>query len=98
MLDKAGFKQFNVNTSTSAFPDLQRSLEYMVAEEDNMWFSWVWTGTDTGGFAGNPPTGKQLTVKESVLCHFKNGKITEFRQYADRLSLWNQLGIDPPKS
>ena len=98
VLDKAGYKQFINNVSTNVCPDLQSSLEYMVAEDENMWFSWVWTGTDKGGFGGNPPTDRKLSVKESVLCRFVNGKITEFRQYADRLSLWQQLGIDPPKS
>ena len=98
VLDKAAYKQFIRNVSTSVCPDLQSDLEYMVAEGDRVWFSWVWAGTDKGGFGGNPPTCRRLSVKESVLCRFENGKITEYRQYADRLSMWQQLGIDPPKS
>ena len=60
VLDKAGYKQFIKNVSTNVCPDLQSSLEYMVAEDENMWFSWIWTGTDKGGFGGNPSTGRKL--------------------------------------
>jgi predicted ester cyclase len=93
-LDLNAYKQFLVRIRDS-FPDIHRTLDDIVAEGDMIAFSFKWTGTDTGGFGGNPPTGKYLTVPEGYFARFENSKIVEIKQYADRLGMAQELGIIP---
>ena len=92
-IDFKTYKEFMVNTRRS-FPDIQRSLDEMVAEGDKIAFSFTWTGTDTGGFTG-VPTGKYLEVEECYIARFENGKIAEFKQHADPLGMLRELGVIP---
>ncbi len=59
-----------------------------------IWFTW--TGADVGGLGGGPPTGKHLVVPEVYITRFENGRIAEFRQFADLLGVFRQLGKSPP--
>jgi len=54
-------------------------------------------GTDSVGFGDNPPSNNPVAVKECYFSRFESGKIVEYKQYADRLSLYEQVGVDPPK-
>jgi len=88
------FKQFLVRVR-GWIPDIQRTLDDMVAEGDMIAFSFKWKGTDTGGFGGNTPTGKYVTVQECYFARFENCKIVEITQHADALGPFQELGIIP---
>jgi steroid delta-isomerase-like uncharacterized protein len=92
-IDLKVYKQFLVQIRNS-FPDIHRTLDDMVAEGDQIAFSFTWTGTDTRGFRGSP-TGKRLVVKECYITRFEKGKIVEIKQYADRLGMSQELGSIP---
>ncbi len=79
------------------FPDLRRTVNELIAEGDKVAIWFTWTGTHTGGvFGGYPPTGKGLVVHELYIARFEGGRIAEFRQFADLLGVYRQLGRPPP--
>jgi predicted ester cyclase len=43
----------------------------------------VWTGTNTGPFMGQPPTGKAVTLRAVAVLETAGGKITRVRHYLD---------------
>ena len=79
-MDREGYKQlFKFISKTS--PDTQATIGEMVAEGDLVAFYFTLAGTNTGEFMGNPPTGKRFSMMECYFTHFKDGKITEFRNF-----------------
>src|SRR5947207_4756558 len=61
----------------TAFPDLQWTIEELVAEGDKVASYNVWRGTHQGVFLGIPPTGKRVTVSCMVFDYFVDGKFKE---------------------
>lgn len=90
-----GLRDFLADMFT-AFPDLEWTIEQMVAEDDLV-MSWgTWRGTHQGSFLGIPPTGRQLIVEAWVRDVIRDGKICSSRILMDSLSLMQQLGAIPP--
>ena len=56
---------------------------------------WQATGTDTGGFRGNPPTGRAATWTGITLFTFKCGRIVQIVDQSDGLSRMRQMGLLP---
>ena len=79
-----------------AFPEFDYSIDEMIGEGDIVSFRQSFTMKYTGEFRGVAPTGKTVTLTEAVFIRFENGKSAEEWQFADRLSIFNQLGITPP--
>jgi steroid delta-isomerase-like uncharacterized protein len=80
----------------TAFPDLEWTIEEMVAEGDKVAGYHVWRGTHQGVFLGIPPTGKRVTVPCMVFDYFVAGKLKESRLLMNIMSLMQQLGVVPP--
>jgi steroid delta-isomerase-like uncharacterized protein len=78
-----------------AFPDLQFTVEDMVAEGDLVVTRWVARGTHKGEFQGIPPTGKQVTFHGIDVDRIADGKVAECWPGIDQLSLLQQLGAIP---
>ena len=93
--DRDGFKQFLL-TMYKGFPDTERTIVDLIVTEDRAAIYFTWTGTHTGEFMGFPATGKKIRVKEVYFMRFKDGKISEYRQFGDTNSMRQQLGADPP--
>jgi steroid delta-isomerase-like uncharacterized protein len=89
-----GLKQF-FTMLRAAFPDLNATIEDMVAEGDMVAYRFTLTGTFTGEMMGMPPTGKSMAYPEAHFLRFENGKEVEEFPYADSLILYQQLGISP---
>ena len=53
-------------------------------------------GIFKGELMGMAPTGKQLNFTEAVFVRFEGGKEVEATPYANMLSFYQQLGINPP--
>lgn len=77
------------------FPDIQWSLEEMVAEGDTVAARFTMRGTHKGNFIGVPPTGKTIEVKAMNFYHFSNGQIVEEHGQPDLLGLLQQIGAAP---
>ena len=77
----------------SAFPDLNVSVEHMVADDDNVTFAYTVSGTHRGEFMGSAPTGKHFAVRGVQIGRFSDGKLVERWGSTDQLGILQQLGI-----
>jgi steroid delta-isomerase-like uncharacterized protein len=79
----------------SGFPDIQWTLEEMIAEGDMVAARFIMRGTHRGTFFGVPPTGKSIQVQAMNFYRLSNGQIVEERGQPDMLGLLQQIGAVP---
>jgi steroid delta-isomerase-like uncharacterized protein len=79
----------------SAFPDLQLTIEDIIAEGQTVMVRWSCRGTHKGDLSGIAPTGKQVTISGVSIARFTNGKMVEGWVNWDALGLMQQLGVVP---
>jgi steroid delta-isomerase-like uncharacterized protein len=87
-----GFKEF-VTNMRRAFPDLNVTIEDIIADDDKVAVRVTMRGTFKGELMGIAPTGKKLTFPEAVFIRFENGKEVEATAYGNMLLFNEQLGI-----
>ncbi|HSM16964.1 MAG TPA: ester cyclase [Gemmatimonadales bacterium] len=87
--------QERVRAHRSTFPDWKEDVQEVVAEGDRVAARWISTGTDVGGFQGNPPTGRSVRIGELGFYRIEDGRIVEQWVLADVLSLREQLELVP---
>jgi predicted ester cyclase len=93
-LDRQGWEQNHTRLRT-ALPDVQFTIEQLLAEGDMVVTRFTARGTHQGAFLGIPPTGRPVTIVCQVFGRFANGQIVEDRPVFDRLDLLQQLGVVP---
>ena len=76
----------------AAFPDLQVTVDAIVAEGDLVAVAWTAEGTQQGAFYGVPATGQTAQWEGQELLRIACGKIVEVWVSADALGLHEQLG------
>jgi len=94
-LGREGYREGQINI-TNAFPDIQFTIEDMIAEGDKVAVHMTFSGTHRGKFIGIPPTNKRVTVPDISIYRITNGKIVEEWGFSDRLGFVLQLGVVPP--
>jgi steroid delta-isomerase-like uncharacterized protein len=77
------------------FPDIQWTLEEMIAEGDNVAARFTMSGTHQGNFFGVPPTGKKIAVQAMNFYRWSDGQIVGERGQPDLLGLLQQIGAAP---
>ena len=77
------------------FPDIQWTLEEMIAENESVAARFTMRGTHRGTFFGVPPTGKSITVQAMNFYRFDDGKIVGEHGQPDMLGLLQQIGAIP---
>ena len=77
------------------FPDIQWTIEDLVAERDRVAVRWTWQATHQNAFRGFPATQKQVTDKAVAIYQFKNNKIIHAWIETDRLGVLQQIGAVP---
>ncbi|MBD0381871.1 ester cyclase [Paenibacillus sedimenti] len=77
------------------FPDIQWTLEEMVAEGDKVAARFIMRGTHLGTFFGFPPTTKTIKVQAMNFYRFTGGQIVEEHGQPDMLGLLQQIGAVP---
>ncbi len=87
----------------AAFPDLQITIEDLIAEGDRVVCRLTFRGTPQGewvrGLENNtPPASTPVVFTGSIICRIAGGKIVQIWFAYDELGLLQQLGIIPPKS
>ena len=75
-----------------AFPDLQMTLDLIVAEGDLVAARWTTSGTHTGPWAGVEPTGNTVTFSGVNIFRLEDGKVVELWNHRDDLGLMDQIG------
>ena len=92
-LTRDGQKQL-LTLFRTAFPDIQITVEEVIAEDDRIAFRSTMHGTHLGEFLGVPPTGRQVTVGLVDIIHIENGKFIEQWGGPDLWDLLKQLGAN----
>jgi predicted ester cyclase len=88
-------KQFAA-TYREAFPDLQTTIEDMVAEGDKVVVRFRGRGTHQGETeVFGPPTGKRMEMTGITINRVSDGKIIEAWTNSDALGMMQQLGLIP---
>jgi steroid delta-isomerase-like uncharacterized protein len=77
-----------------AFPDLRWRVDLVLAEGDLVAARWTASGTQTGRWAGAPPSGKSAEFSGVNVFRFGDGgKVIEIWNHRDDLGLMEQLGV-----
>ena len=88
------FRQFT-SAFFTAFPDLQTTIEDLMAEGDKVAVRQTWRGTHSASFQGIPPTGKRITFTSIEIYRVAGGKLAEEWVELDVFGLLQQLGAFP---
>ena len=88
-------KQF-VTMFKSAFPDMDATVEDVIAEGDKVVTRITMRGTHQGEVEEfGPPTGRQVEAQGITIHRIEGGKIAEEWNSWDNMSLMQQLGLVP---
>lgn len=79
----------------SAFPDLNYSIDDILAEGDKTAIRCTLRATHKGTFRGIPATGKRIVVGQFEMHRIAAGKIAEAWGFSDSQGMMTQLGIVP---
>jgi predicted ester cyclase len=93
-MDLAGHKEFATSFYT-AIPDLKHQIEDVFAEDDRVAVRFRLTGTNSGSFMGNAPSGKPIDAGALALVRVDSGRVSELRAEFDKLGLMQQIGALP---
>jgi steroid delta-isomerase-like uncharacterized protein len=87
-----GFRR-ELEAFLQAFPDLQSTLEDLLAEGDKVASRVTMRGTHRGSLFGIPATSKSVTMKANHIFWLEHGRIVQRHGQMDRLELMQQLGM-----
>ena len=92
--DRKGLKQYQITMHTAA-PDMQTTIEDMIAEGDKVVVRMTVSGTHKGDYGAIPATGKRVEVPAIGILRIARGKVIERWAIADELTLLQQIGVIP---
>jgi steroid delta-isomerase-like uncharacterized protein len=92
--DERGLEELKhyVTMYRTAFPDIQDTVEEIVAEGDKVVIRWTSRGTNEGEFMGVAPTGRHVRFSGMRLFRIAENKIVESWVNIDERGLQEQLG------
>jgi steroid delta-isomerase-like uncharacterized protein len=90
----SGFANPNI-LLRQGFPDIQYTLEDLIAEGDRVAVRWKWQGTHKGPFGGFQASQKQLTNEGMAIFQIKDYKIVRVWLQTDRLGFLQEIGAVP---
>jgi steroid delta-isomerase-like uncharacterized protein len=91
-----GFKPLH-SAFLQAFPDMRIEVTECLTDADRMAFRCTVRGTHQGDGLGFAPTGKAVEFIGLGFITVRDGKITEAWNTFDFQSMYNQLGVQPPR-
>jgi predicted ester cyclase len=94
---KKGIAAFRepIEALIKALPNVQWTIQSLVAEGSQVAISWQVSGTHSGPFQHLAPTGKTVTNTGMAVYQLKEGKITGVQVLTDRLGFLQSLGALP---
>jgi predicted ester cyclase len=75
------------------FPDLHLDVDELIVAGDTVVLRATFRGTDTGGYAERPPTGRPIEEWGVTIMHFEHDRVVREWIGADKLGLFIQLGV-----
>jgi steroid delta-isomerase-like uncharacterized protein len=69
--------EYVVSTMHTAHPDLQFTIDDLVAEADRVAIRWTLRGTNTGPMLGRPPSGQPVELAAIVIFRIADGRLAE---------------------
>ena len=75
------------------FPDFHFKLEDMIVQGNKVVLRIPFTGTHLGKFQGQEPTGKKISVTETLILRIEDGKVAEMWEDYDEYGMKIQLGL-----
>jgi len=69
------------NELSNAYPDMNHTIDNIITEGDIIVIQRTTTGTQTGAFKGNAPTGTRVYLKQVDICRVAEGKFVEMWFY-----------------
>lgn len=76
-----------------AFPDLQATVNRIVAEDDHVALRVTLSGTHRGRFMGVDPTEESVEIEHTIFVRFADGEIVELWGQLNAFGLLRQLGV-----
>lgn len=90
----AGFAA-TVTGLRQAFPDIQWTVEDVVAEDDKVVIRWTWHGTHHGAFRGYAASHNAVTNHAIAMYELRDTKIVHTWIESDQLGFLQQIGVVP---
>jgi steroid delta-isomerase-like uncharacterized protein len=81
------------HTYMSAFGDMKLEQEELLIDGDRVALLARVSGTDTGGFMGMPPTGRQVRFPTVFFFELRDGRIARERRIYDFTGVLVQVGL-----
>ena len=91
---REALKQFHAGY-LAAIPDLQFTIDDLIAEGDKVVWRFKASGHQTGPLMGMPASGKAATVTGIIIFRFEGSRIAEAWLNLDMLGMLQQLGVIP---
>ncbi len=85
-----------ISGNLAAFPDLQITIDDIIAEGNKVALRTSYVGTHTGALGQIPPTGKPIKMTGNIIFRFEDGRVAEAWSFADMLGLMQQIGAASP--
>ena len=84
--------EMSIGMYHNAFPDIQVTIDDLIAEGDKIVVRQTFRGTHQGPMGSVAPTGKQVTFSGMFIFRVENDQFVEEWALLDGLALQNQLG------
>jgi len=92
---KEGWKML-ASVFWAGFPDMQVTIDDVIAEGDKVAYRWTARGTQTGEIMGIPPTSRSVILTGITIDRYDTeSKIVEHWESYDQLGMLQQLGVIP---
>jgi len=82
-----------VSNWRTAFPDFHFTIEDIIVQGNKVVMRIPFTGTHAGRFMGAEPTGKKISVAETLILRIENDRIAEMWEDYDEYGMRIQLGL-----
>jgi steroid delta-isomerase-like uncharacterized protein len=79
----------------AGYPDLQWTIDDLIAEEDKVVARWTMSGNHKGEYLGVLATNKKVSVEGITIHHISGGKIMDSYSNWDALGMMQQIGAVP---
>lgn len=86
-------KAAGIRANHVSFPDLRVDIDELILAGDTAVMRFTLRGTDLGGHAGRPATGRTVTEWAINIMRFENDRVVNEWMGADKLGVFIQLGV-----